>query len=247
MKHNIPSPSNAENLGRLLESTPARLAVWRAGTRPLTAVWLKFRQDHAGARDAVHGEFGAEFLEAFAAGRGLPVIQSLARDRREFVLSPPSGKRAAPEVVESLARRCPSGLDVQIVISDGLSAAAVEANVPNLLPMLEHGFRQAGISCGLPVVARLARVAIADQLAFALSCRLAINLIGERPGLSSARALSAYLTYNPGPHTISSDRTVVSNIHAGGTPPVEAGAYIVQLARRILEAGASGVRLQQLG
>jgi ethanolamine ammonia-lyase small subunit len=80
-----------------------------------------------------------------------------------------------------------------------------------------------------------------------LGAKLAINLIGERPGLSSAQALSAYLTYNPGPQTISSDRTVVSNIHRGGTPATEAGAYIVHLAKRILANQASGVRLQQLG
>lgn len=247
MDHNIPSPSHPEYLPRLLESTPARLAVWHCGARPLTLTWLKFRQDHAMARDAVHSDLSQEFLDGLLAVRSIPVIQTEAQDRSDFVLNPPKGKRASASVIESLTKLCPSGNDVQIVISDGLSASAVETNVPDLLPMLEHGFELDGITFGLPVVVRFGRVAIADQIGFALGAKLVINLIGERPGLSSAQALSAYLTYNPGPSTISSDRTVVSNIHSGGTPATEAGAYIVHLVRRILETRASGVRLQQLG
>jgi ethanolamine ammonia-lyase small subunit len=122
----------------------------------------------------------------------------------------------------------------------------VEANIPDLLPMLEQALTAAGITYGLPVVARYGRVAIADQLGHALNAKLAVNLIGERPGLSSATSLSAYLTYNPGPNTISSDRTVVSNIHSRGTPPVEAGAYVAALCRKILDLKVSGVRLQQM-
>lgn len=230
-----------------MASTPARLGVWRAGYRPLTKQWLRFRQDHALARDAVNSNLTQAFLNEYATAKGFPVIHSLAADRRDFVLNPPRGKRAADEEIDKLLAACPAGKDVQIVISDGLSAMAVEANVGDVLPMLTHGFTQAGISCGLPVIALQGRVAIADQVAHALKARVAINLIGERPGLSSGLSLSAYITYNPGPHTISSDRTVVSNIHAGGTPPIEAGAYIVSLVERILKAGVSGVELQKLG
>jgi ethanolamine ammonia-lyase small subunit len=247
MDHNIPAPSHPEHLRHLLDSTPARLGVWRAGSRPLTATWLKFRQDHAQARDAVHSELTQDFLDNFAAKRSLPIVQSTAINRRDFVLNPPKGKQVSAADLEELKENCPSGCDVQIVISDGLSAQAVESNIADLLPMLEHGFALEGITYGRPIITRFGRVAVADQIGFALSAKLAINLIGERPGLSSAQALSAYLTFNPGPQTISSDRTVVSNIHSGGTPAAEAGAYIVQLSKRILETGVSGVRLQQLG
>lgn len=247
MSHNIPRPSHPEYLSPLLASTPARLGVWRAGARPLTSSWLKFRQDHAMARDAVHSELSPAFLQGFIAERKIPVVQTLVQDRHDFVLNPPKGKRASAESIATIKQHCPAGREVQIVISDGLSASAVEANIRDLLPMIEHGLELEGITFGLPVLVRFGRVAIADQIAHELGARLAINLIGERPGLSSAQALSAYLTYNPGPQTISSDRTVVSNIHGGGTPAPEAGAYIVHLARRILEARVSGVRLQQLG
>ncbi len=199
------------------------------------------------ARDAVHSELRADFVERFAKGKKIPVLQSLACDRSDFILNPPKGKRLSDKsLAELLASRAP-GYDVQFVISDGLSASAVEANIEDLLAMLEHGFALEKITCGTPVLVRYGRVAVADQIGHLVKAKLAINLIGERPGLSSASALSAYLTYNPGPNTISSDRTVVSNIHSGGTPAAEAGAYIVQLAKRILEEKASGVRLQQLG
>src|SRR5207245_1301288 len=109
------------------------------GSRPLTDVWLQFRQDHALARDAVHSELSPEFLETFAGCRSFPVIQTLAGDRKEFVLFPPRGKRVSDATMEEIRSWCKLNCDVQIVVSDGLSAKAVEKNLPDLLPMLELG------------------------------------------------------------------------------------------------------------
>src|SRR5437868_6345350 len=52
-KNLIPKPRKPEKLEALIETTPARIAVWRAGTRYLTKVALKLRADHAVAKDAV--------------------------------------------------------------------------------------------------------------------------------------------------------------------------------------------------
>lgn len=227
--------------------TPARIGVSRSGTRPLTATWLSFRADHALARDAVHSDISAAFLNEFASARQFPQIKTLAESRRDFILYPPKGKRTEQSTIDELTKVCPSEIDVQIVISDGLSALAVEENLIDLLPMLEYGFALSKINIGQIVIAKYARVAIADQIAHGLKAKVALNLIGERPGLSCASGLSAYITYNPGPHTVSSDRTVVSNIHKGGTPPTEAGAFIVKTIERILDKKVSGVKLQQLG
>jgi ethanolamine ammonia-lyase small subunit len=243
----VPDPHNAAHLQQIVRNTPARIGVWRTGSRPLTNTWLKFRADHAMARDAVHSELSEEFLDAFAQANGYPIISTLVSSRKDFVLFPPRGKRTSVETIEMLQCTCRQDCDVQPVISDGLSAKAVEANVPDLLAMLKVGFAQEGITMGTPIVVRYGRVAIGDQLGEALRARVALNLIGERPGLSTDKSLSAYITYNPGESTISSDRTVVSNIHTAGTPAVEAGAYIVSLVKRILAEKVSGVRLQQLG
>lgn len=239
-------PVSPADLQQLRETTPARLGVGRSGARPLTVAWLQFRQDHAMARDAVKGEFSSQFLQ-YAREQGFPIVKSLALDKPDFILFPPKGKRTDAETLARLESLCPAGNDVQIVISDGLSSRAIEANIRDVLPMILQGLELEEISCGLPVVVRYGRVAIADQIGHALRARLAINLVGERPGLSSAESMSAYMTFNPGPATISSDRTVVSNIHTRGTLPVEAGAFIVQLARRILDLQLSGVKLQQVG
>jgi ethanolamine ammonia-lyase small subunit len=230
------------NLERLKSSTPARIGVGRAGSRPRTDTWLDFRVAHALAKDAVKSEFSEEFLK-WVRKEGFPIVQSSAASKPDYIAFPPKGKSTD---VEALPKNLPTECDVQIVISDGLSARAVEANIRDLLPMLHDGFGQNAISVGKPVVVRFGRVAVGDVIAHALKAKLVINLIGERPGLSAADSLSAYVTYNPGPHTISSDRTVVSNIHSRGTLPVEAGAYIVQLTTRILQLKVSGVKFQQI-
>jgi len=226
--------------------TPARVSVGRAGARPLTATWLAFRVDHALARDAISSELDDLFLQTFAVANEYPCVQSSVSSKDEFIQFPPRGKVVSQTTLSHLKKQCKSDSDVQIVISDGLSARAVEKNAGNLLPMILDGLKMNNISCGTPVVVRYGRVAVADQIAFALNARLVINLIGERPGLSCADGLSAYITYNPSPQTISSDRTVVSNIQERGTPALEAGAYIVRLVKTILDRRVSGVALQKL-
>ena len=235
--------------------TPARLNTGRCGTRPPTAAWLLFRQDHAVARDAVHSEFSDSFERDYLDANGYPLLQSMVEDRRQYILNPPLGKRLSQLSIERLSehRSRSTAVDVQPVITDGLSAKAVETNVPELMPMLKDGCELAGFTFGKPVAVRFGRVAVADQIGEILQARVVVNLIGERPGLSSGVGLSAYITYNPSTSsTISSHRTVVSNISGGeqsaghGTPPTEAGAYITYLLKKIFEHGVSGVNLQKL-
>jgi len=67
--------------------------------------------------------------------------------------------------------------------------------------------------------------------------------VGERPGLVTDKSMSAYITYRPRRGVSESSRTVVSNIHAQGTPAVEAGAYVAELIEKILSRKVSGVGL----
>jgi ethanolamine ammonia-lyase small subunit len=71
-------------------------------------------------------------------------------------------------------------------------------------------------------------------------------LVGERQGLVTDKSMSAYITYKPRRGIPEASRTVVSNIHAQGTPAVEAGAHIAGLIKTILEKKASGVALRQI-
>ena len=99
-----------------------------------------------------------------------------------------------------------------------LSSKAVEANIPNLLPAMLQGLEGMGIDVGTPIFVQYARVAIMDAIGEELKPEAAIVLLGERPGLGTAESMSAYMGYQPRAGMVESERTVVSNIHKGGTP-----------------------------
>ena len=82
-----------------------------------------------------------------------------------------------------------------------------------------------------------------EQIGEGLNAEVVCVLLGERPGLVTARSMSAYIAYRPTVGMLESRRTVLANIHSGGTPPVEAGAHIVDLIRRMLDTGLSGIEL----
>ena len=96
--------------------------------RPACEHLARFRHDHALAKDAVHSELTGEFIKRFAGENNFPVVQSTARDRGDYILFPPKGKRTDENSLEMLKSKCPSRLDVQIVISDGLSATVCDAS-----------------------------------------------------------------------------------------------------------------------
>lgn len=70
-------------------------------------------------------------------------------------------------------------------------------------------------------------------------------LVGERPGLVTAESMSAYIAYKPTVDMPEARRTVISNIHRGGTPPVEAGAHIAEVIKTMLDKKASGIDLKK--
>jgi ethanolamine ammonia-lyase small subunit len=53
------------------------------------------------------------------------------------------------------------------------------------------------------------------------------------------------MVYRPTAATVEADRTCISNIHRSGTPPVEAAAVVVDMAKKMLEKKASGIALNR--
>jgi ethanolamine ammonia-lyase small subunit len=245
-------------LERLRRTTPARLGVGRAGCRPCTAALLRFRRDHAAARDAVWSEWSDAFL-ARLQQLGFLIVCSAAADRHAYILNPPLGRHLALGEADRI--RMANGLvsvpaadagrqtaqdataaTVQLALSDGLSARAGERHCDAVVPRLLDALGRFA-SLAVPVAVRNGRVAVGDEIAQVAGAMLVVHLIGERPGLATADSLGCYLTYKPGPQTIDADRKCLSNIHAAGLNPAEAAASIAGVSRRIVEAQTSGTGL----
>lgn len=230
----------ADRFREWMKFTPARLDVGRTGTRPLTTEMLKFRLDHAAAVDAVYGEVREETLAEF----GLFTVETQYRDKEFYLKRPDSGRVLSEEGARDIVRRCIRRPQVQIVVSDGLSAKAIDDNLADVLPALRDSLAANGLTEGTPFFVKGGRVGVMDDIGRLLEPETLVLLIGERPGLATASSMSAYMCYRPGPGRKDSDRMVVSNIHAGGTPPTEAGAHIGALLRKMIEQKVSGVRLE---
>src|SRR5262249_42095547 len=135
--------------------------------------------------------------------------------------------------------------DLQVVIGDGLSAAAVIAQVPMLVPLIEAGAPQRGWSFGRPFVVRYCRVGILNDIGALLDPSVTVLLIGERPGLATAVSLSAYMAFRPRLGHTDAQRNLISNIHERGVAAEVAARRIIVLASRMRELQASGVAVKE--
>lgn len=235
----VPRPQDRAALEYFKSTTPARIGVWRSGPRPLTRTVLRFRADHAVAQDAVFSELDESLAEKF----DLLLVESQVSNKDEFLTRPDLGKKLSSASVEKIRQHCPTGVDVQLVVADGLSSKALPANLPHILPPLLEGIKAHGLTVGKGVLVRYGRMEIMDQIGMLVQAKVVVLLVGERPGLGTAESMSAYLIYQPHAGTLIADHTVVSNIHKGGTPPAEAGAHLATLVKKIYDAKASGVNL----
>lgn len=236
-------PRDPEALKRMMGLTTARIGVGSAGARLKTRTLLTLRADHATARDAVMMDVDPEVLKAL----DLFTVQTLCRDKNQFLTRPDLGRRLSDEAAETVRDRCVTAPDVQLIVADGLSSTAVNANIADVLPMMTDGLRAAGVRVGTAFFVRFARVAVEDQIAELVGAKVVCIFVGERPGLGTAESMSAYLAYNARVGMAEARRTVVSNIHRDGITAVEAGAYLADLAVKLLEKKASGVELQKQG
>lgn len=226
-------------LEALKKFTPARIGVGRTGTRALTKDYLSFRIDHAAAVDAVYGEASSQLLQEF----NLFTVETRYETKELYLKRPDKGRVLSVEGEQLIRERCIRNPQVQIVISDGLSASAINENVLDVYPALLDSLSFYQIDVGTPFFVKGGRVACMDAIGEILKPEAFILLIGERPGLVCAHSLSAYMCYRPRKGMKESERMVISNIHRNGTPPIEAAAHIGTLVNKMLEQKASGVSL----
>jgi len=235
----MPDPP-ADRAARLRALTQARVALGRAGQALPTAPMLDFQLAHARARDAVHAELTTEGF-ASAIGRDIIEVRSQAPDRPTYLRRPDLGRLLDSD---DLAKLQPAGADIAIVVADGLSATAVHAHAASLVTELWARLPDWRIA---PVVlARQARVALGDEIGAALGVDLVAVLIGERPGLSAPDSLGAYLTWQPRPGRLDSERNCVSNIRPPhGLGYAAAADRIAWLLRAARELRLTGIGLKE--
>ena len=238
------TPDPWQHLRRL---TPARIALGRAGGSLPTAEVLRFAADHALARDAVWAELDVGRLSDALEPVGLPVqvMASRAADRATYLQRPDLGRRLDPGCAANLGSLAtPCGVDVPLIVGDGLSALAAQRQVPAVLAVLVPLLRASALSLGPIVVVRQARVAIQDEVGQLLRARAALMLLGERPGLGTPDSLGAYLVFDPKPGNTDADRNCVSNIRPEGLPPAAAARALHYLLTQALARRLSGVQLK---
>ena len=236
----VKNPKDAEAYLDMKAKTPARFGIGIAGTRYKTETVLRFRADHAAAQDAVFSYVDEEFIKE----NNMFAVETLCKDKDEYLTRPDLGRKFSPETINNIKSKFGTNQKVLILVGDGLSSAAIEANLKDCVPAIKQGLKMYGIDSSEILFVKHCRVGAMDHLGEELGCEVICMLVGERPGLVTAESMSAYIAYKPYIGMAEAKRTVISNIHKGGTTAVEAGAHIAELIKTMLDKKASGIDLK---
>ena len=244
---------------RLQESAPAIYGFENAGTRPSNKISRLIKANQAIGREAIYADLRtADLLSGELGNIQLRELHTNAHNKAEHLNDAELGTSLENK---ALAKLKAERNDVQIVISDGLSAEAIHHNIPELLPVLLDGLNSHKLNVGQPILVRYGRVKLAESIGDALQAQLVVTLIGERPGgdALASRSMSAYFAYRLADTTTQKsaakfsgnagmqyEYSVLSNIYAGGLPPTEAGSVIAEKVFEILKFKAAGNRLESL-
>ena len=241
-KARVKNPKDAHGLRALMDSTTARIGVGRAGPRYSTASLLLFQGDHAVTQDALYRDVDQKLLDEF---KLFTVQTKITGGKQEYLLRPDLGRLLNDDAKRIINEKCQKNVNIQLCVGDGLSAAAIEANLRKIFPVIKQGVQNAGLTFGTPFFIKHARVGVMNDVGELIEPDVVILLIGERPGLGRAESMSAYMGYKPKYGDTDADRDVVCNIfEAGGTNPLEGGAFVVQIAQKMRKNQASGVKLK---
>ncbi|WP_432213869.1 ethanolamine ammonia-lyase subunit EutC [Pseudomonas helmanticensis] len=250
MSHMEKPPVDPQNPWlELRRLTPARIALGRTGTSLPTSAQLDFQFAHAQARDAVHLPFDHAGLSAQLTERGREslLLHSAAADRNSYLQRPDLGRKLSDESAQALreyAAAHPGGVDLAIVVADGLSALAVHRHTLPFITRLDEQMGADGWSMAPVVLVEQGRVAVGDEIGQLLGAKMLVMLIGERPGLSSPDSLGLYFTYNPKIGLTDAYRNCISNVRLEGLSYGMAAHRLLYLMREACRRQLSGVNLK---
>jgi ethanolamine ammonia-lyase small subunit len=231
----------------LRQFTQARIALGRAGHALPTRALLEFQLAHAEARDAVL--FPWDIASFAGAVRGLGekalVLETPVADRSEYLRRPDFGRVITDESRARLGDVDGAEADVALIVTNGLSSTAVERHGIPLLQTIVSAYRGRQISLAPVVLVANGRVALSDAIGTALNARVAVIIVGERPGLSAADSLGIYLTFAPRQGNSDADRNCISNIRPPeGLGYEAAAAKLLYLTGEAMRRSISGVALK---
>ncbi len=180
-------------------------------------------------------------------------VRTRATDRDDYLAHPPAGEAICAQDASRISALYPVGRPrVQVVISDGLNANALNENLRLVLPPLRRQLVQAGhLVADSDIVIENGRVRAGYNVGLLLDVEVIVHFIGERPG-TGIDTTSAYLTYGRdkagrsrwGPNFDHSWTTAVCGIHHRGKRPEAAVEEIARLVNRMFEQRCSGVALR---
>lgn len=234
-----PRPEQRPFAAQAARHTTALVGIGHVGTRYATDVVLQFQAELAVAHEAVD----TELTEGWAMQHGFLPLYSRVANHREFLLRPDLGRRLDEPSLQRLRAEGKKDIDVQIIIADGLSAVACMGTGKQLHDAVVAACAARNLSTGTPVCARFARVWLEDEIGAETRAKVAMILLGERPGLGTGDGLSAYVVYDPKLGNTDGDRNMISNIHARGIPPAEAAQRLALFAAAMIAQKTSGVAL----
>lgn len=239
--------SLSKNNKSIKDFTQARIALQKNGVSISTNEMLRFKMDHAHARDAVFSLLDTNRLLQQLKQFHLPVfsLKSKATDKHMYLQRPDLGRKLDENAIEQLSVFKDEQFDVCIIIADGLSATAVNNHAIILLPLIISSLKKMNLKIAPLCLIENGRVAIADETASWMNAKLSLILIGERPGLSSPDSLGAYITYNPSIGLTDERRNCVSNIRTEGLKYKEAANKIIYLIKEAFRLQLSGVALKE--
>jgi ethanolamine ammonia-lyase large subunit len=179
-------------------------------------------------------------------------VRTLARDREQYLSEPAAGELLRPEDASRVSSLYGSRRPrVQLVLSDGLNADALNENLRAVVPRLRRELKDAGLHVGeVDLVVTNGRVRAGYHAGELLGVDLVIHLIGERPG-TGLNTLSAYVTYGRdaagsvrwSPSLDHACTTAVCGINAKGKRPEAAVEEITGCVVRASRERRSGVAL----
>ena len=228
--------------------TQARIALGRCGCSLPTSELLHFKLAHAKAIDSVHLPLRTELTAhkiKEVAGTDTVCLHSSAQNRQEYLKRPDLGRILSAGSVSLLQNmEKAEHYDISLVIADGLSSTAIEANIIPVFDLLVPELRKKGYSLSPVTVVEQGRVAVADHIAELFNARMTVIFIGERPGLKSPDSLGIYLTYHPKTGTTDERRNCISNVRRNGLSYPSACFKLLYLIEESFRRKLSGVDLK---